>query len=54
VELRYLNPLVDTKKTPLQLLEDLAEAVTILFQAGVQHDKEPRKHLEEYYRRKEP
>jgi hypothetical protein len=46
VELRFLNPVVDTKKTPLPPLEDLAEAVIILLQAGLQHNKEPRKELE--------
>ena len=46
VELRCLNPVVDTKKTPLPPLEDLAEGVTILLKAGLQHNKEPRKELE--------
>jgi len=32
VELRCLNPVVDTKKTPLPPLEDLAEAGTVLLQ----------------------
>jgi hypothetical protein len=46
VELRYLNLVVETKKTPLPPLEDLAEAITILLAAGLHHDKEPRKELE--------
>ncbi len=46
VELRCLNPVVDTKKTPLLPLEDLAEGVAILLKAGLQHNKEPRKDLE--------
>ena len=46
VELRCLNPVVDTKKTPLPSIEDLAEAVTVLLQTGLQHNKEPRKELE--------
>jgi hypothetical protein len=35
VELRYLNPVIDTKRTLLPPLEDLAEAVTILLAAGL-------------------
>ena len=35
----------DTKKTPLPPLEDLVEAVTVLLQTGLQHNKEPRKEL---------
>jgi hypothetical protein len=34
-ELRCLNPVVDTKKTPLPPLEDLAEAVTVLIHVGL-------------------
>ena len=45
-EFRCLNPVVDTKKTPVPPLEDLAEAVTILPKAGHQHNKDPRKELE--------
>jgi hypothetical protein len=45
-ELRCLKHVVDTKKTPLRPLEDLAEAVTFLLQTGLQHNKEPRKELE--------
>jgi hypothetical protein len=37
---------VDTKKTPLPPIEDLAEAVTVLVQTGLQHNTEPRKELE--------
>ena len=46
VELRSLNHVVDTKKTPLPPLEDLVVAVTIILQVGLQHNKEPRKELE--------
>jgi hypothetical protein len=35
VELRCLNHVVDTKKTPLPPLEDLVEAVTVLLQVGL-------------------
>ena len=49
VELRCLNPVVDTKKTPLMPLEDLAEAVTALMQVGLHHNKEPRKELENIF-----
>ncbi len=44
-ELRCLNPVLDTNKTPLPPLEDLAEAVTVILQVGLQHTKEPRKEL---------
>ena len=37
---------MDTKKTPIPPLQDLAEAVTILLQTGLQHNKEPRKELD--------
>jgi len=47
MELRFLNPAVDTKKTPLAPMEDLAAAVTILLQVGLHHNKEPRKELEQ-------
>jgi hypothetical protein len=46
VELRCLNPVVDTKKSPLPPLEDLSEAVGTLMLSGLQPDKEPRKDLE--------
>ncbi len=36
VELRCLNPVVDTKKTPLPPVEDLAEAVNVLLRVGLQ------------------
>ena len=35
VELRCLNPVVDTKKTPLPPLEDIAEGVAVLLKAGL-------------------
>ena len=35
VELRCLNPVLDTEKTPLPPLEDLVEAVTALLQTGL-------------------
>ena len=46
VELRCLNPVADTKKTPLPPLEDLADAITVLLQHGLQQNREPRKELE--------
>ncbi len=46
MELRCLNPIMDTKKSPLPPLEDLAEAVDALMVAGLKPDKEPRKELE--------
>ncbi len=46
VELRCRNPVTYTKTTPPPLLEDLAEAVTVLLHTGLQHNKEPRKDLE--------
>jgi len=46
LELRCLNPVVDTKNTPLPSLKDLSEAVTVLIQVGLQHNKEVRKELE--------
>jgi len=46
VELRCLNPVVDTKKTPFRPLEDLAEAVTVLQHFGLQQHTKPRKELE--------
>jgi hypothetical protein len=46
VELRCLNPVIDTKKTPLPPLEDLVEAVTVLLKARLHHNKEPRKELD--------
>ena len=46
VELRCLDLVLGTKKTPLPPLEDLAEATTILHAAGLQPNKEPRKDLE--------
>ena len=46
IELRCLSPAVDTKKTPLPPLEDLTEAVIVLLQVGLHHNKEPRKEME--------
>ena len=46
VEFRCLNPLMDTKKSPLPPLEELAEAVTLLMAIGLQPHKEQRKELE--------
>jgi hypothetical protein len=45
-ELRCLDPVVDTKNTPLPPLEYLAEAVNVLLHVGLQQHKEPRKELE--------
>ena len=41
-----MNPMMDTKKSPLPLLEDLSEAVEALIAAGLKPDKEPRKELD--------
>jgi len=46
VELRCLNPIVDTKRRPLPPLEDLAEAIYSLLAVGLQPNKEPRQELE--------
>ena len=46
VELRCLNPILDTTKSPLPPLKDLAEAIEALIAAGLEPDKEPRKELE--------
>ena len=46
VELRCLNPMMDTKKSPLPPLEDISEAVGALIAVGLKPDKEPRKELE--------
>ena len=46
VEPRCLNPIVDTKKSPLSQLEDLAEEVEALMAVGLKTDKEPRRELE--------
>jgi len=53
-ELRCLNPITDTKKSPLPPLEDLVEAVEALMAAGLKSEKEPRKDLENYCRQKGP
>ena len=50
MELRCLNQVLDTKRTPLPPLEDLAEAVIVLLLTGLQHSKEPRKELEKLIR----
>jgi hypothetical protein len=50
VELRCMNPILDTKKSPLPPLEDLAEAIEALIAAGLKPDKEPRKELEKLLR----
>ena len=44
------NPVADIKTTPLPPLEDLAEAVTVLLQVGLRHNKEPWKELEKILR----
>ena len=38
--------IVDTKKSPLSQLEDLAEVVEALMAVGLKTDKEPRRELE--------
>jgi hypothetical protein len=45
-ELRCLNPMTDTKRSPLPPLEDLSEAVEALLAAGLKPDKEQRKEME--------
>jgi hypothetical protein len=46
VELRCLNLIMNTKKSPLPPLEDISEAVEALIAVGFKPDKEPRKELE--------
>ena len=46
MELRCLDHVEDTKKTPIPSLEDLSKAVTVLMQVELQHNKKPRKELE--------
>ena len=46
VEFRCLNPMTDTKRSPLPPLEDLSEAVEALLAAGLKPDKEQRKEME--------
>ena len=48
VELRCMNPIVDTKKSPLPPIEDLAEAVGALMATKLKPDKEPRRELEKF------
>ena len=45
MELRCIYPVMDTKKTLLPPLEDLAKTSIVLLQIGLQHNKEPRKEL---------
>jgi len=45
VELRCMNPVVDTKKSPLPPLEDLAEVVGVLMAARLKPDTEPCREL---------
>ena len=46
VELHCLNPVADTRKTPLPPLEDLAEGVTVQLTTGLKQGSEPRKDLD--------
>ena len=46
MELRCLNPMMDTKKSPLPPMEDLSEAVEALIAARLKPDKKPRKELD--------
>jgi hypothetical protein len=46
-----MNPIVDTKKSPLPPLEDLEEAVEALMAARLKPDKEPRRELEKLLHR---
>ena len=50
VELQCLNPVADTRKTPLPLLEDLAEGVTVLIEAGLRLGTEPKSDLDKTLR----
>ena len=45
-ELRCMNPMTDTKRSPLPPLEDLSEAVAALRDAGLKPDRKQRKELE--------
>ena len=45
VELICQNPIIDTRKTPLPPLEEIAEATEILLVEGLRRDKLPRKDL---------
>ena len=46
VELRCLSPIVDTKKSPVPPLDDLAEVVEALKTSRLKPDKDPRRDLE--------
>ncbi len=51
VELRCLNPIVDTKRSPLPPLEDLVEAAEAPLILGLQPNKELRLEMEKMRRR---
>jgi len=46
VELRCLNPIVDTKKSPMLPLEHLAGSAEAQMAVGLRPDKKPRRDLE--------
>jgi hypothetical protein len=46
IELQCLNPVADTRKTPLPSLEDLAKGATVLIAAGLRLGTEPIRDLE--------
>ena len=50
VELPCLNPIVDTKKSPLPPLLDLAEIVEALLTVGLKIDKEPRREIKKNHK----
>jgi len=46
VELQCLNPVADTRKTPLPPLEELAEGTTALIESGLRLGTKPKRELE--------
>jgi hypothetical protein len=48
-KLRCLDPIVDTKKSPLPPLKDLTEAVEAVMRVGLKPDKEPRREVEKTF-----
>jgi hypothetical protein len=49
-ELQCLNPVVDTRRTPLPALEDMAEGATILIESGLRLGTAPIRDLEKTLR----
>ena len=50
MELHCLNPVANTRKTPLPPLEDLAEGKSTFIHAGLKNGSEPRKELDKTLR----